>query len=182
MVKVWKAKHTSVQIIDAASLTITTTETLDTAFSNASAEDIVCHAKNITVTEPEGDVDKIDLLGTSGNFQCAEKDEKPFGLASISGTLVFHEDENIEVHAFGSGTSVSGGYKRYQPADITNRQDVAMLVRVEDSALTKEVMFALDNAKMTRVGDIRISGPDGHWEQDFMVKCLPRDFYWEVRD
>ena len=56
-----------------------------------------CKAANVTIVEPEGAVEKIDLLGVDANsFQCGELDKKPFGMVTISGTLIQDEDAVLE--------------------------------------------------------------------------------------
>lgn len=178
MVKVWKARHTKVYIDEAADVTITTAAALDTFFTAAGTE-IQANMKNVTITEPEGEVDKIDLLGVDTNgFQNAELDNQPFGLATLTGTLVLDSDEDIDIFAHGSGTTISTTHTRYQVGD-GNRPDVAILVNLEDTA---ELNIAMDNARIARVGDLKISGADGHWERDIKIVCLPKDYYIEFKD
>ncbi len=173
MAKVWQARETTIKLDTADNITITTADNLSTFFS--SSPDITATAKNVTIVEPEGDVDKIDLLGVDASgFQNAELEEKPFGLAQITGTLVLDSVDRIEDFALGTGTTVATDYTRYRVGD-GNRPDCAVLISLTDG--TNEVYFAMDNAKFTRIGDIKISGPDSHWEQDFKIVCLPRDFY-----
>ena len=174
MATVWQARNTTIKLALASDITIDTSDKLASFFSGA--DDITLVAKNVTVIEPEGDVDKIDLLGEDANgFQNAELEEKPYGLAQVTGTLVFDSVDRIEDFALGSGTTVATSYTRYRVGD-GNRPDAAVLINLTDSS-GNEVAFAMDNAKFTRIGDIRISGADGHWEQDFKIVCLPRDFY-----
>jgi len=176
MVKVWKAKETTLKIDASSAITITTSAAIDTEFTGSA---ITCNAKNITVTEPEGDVDKIDLLGSdTDGFQCAELDERPFGMAVLSGTLVLDSDE-VLIGYEDTATTVDTNWSRYRIGD-GGRVDVSALVNL--TASTGEINLVLDNGTLTRVGDIRISGPDGHWEQDFNIKCLPEDFYLEIKD
>jgi len=185
MTKVWKARETVIKIDAAADVSIDNSAALDTFFSNGTA--ITAYAKNVTIVEPEGAVEKIDLLGETSNFQNAEFDEKPYGLASISGTLVQIGGEPssgdiLEHFAFGAGTAISTTHTRFQAGSSESgktRVDCAVLVNLSDG--TNEVNIVLDNAKVTKLGDRRISGPDGHWEQDFTIVCLPKDFYIELK-
>ena len=85
--KDWKAKHSLVKLDLASGITIDSSAALDTFFSSSTA--IQGSMKDVTIAEPEGDVSKIDLLGVDTNgFQNAELDEQPFGLATLTGTLV----------------------------------------------------------------------------------------------
>ena len=186
MAKIWKARETSVQIADALS-SVSTSALLDgQPFSNQKTFTGIM--KNVTVVEPEGAVDKQDLLGVDSNgFQNAELDEKPFDLAKISGTLVMpgvYDSNNpvLEVFAYGSGTGVPAGaatHTRWQAGD-GNRTSCAILVNLV-SGSTHEVSILLNNAYITKLGDKKIGGPDGHWEQDFEAVCLPRDYYAEIK-
>ena len=107
MAKVWFAKEAVVKIDLAANVTITTAALLDSFFSGATAIEGVM--KDITITEPFIDVDKIDLHGTDGSgFQNGELEEKPAALCEISGTLILPGDEVIESFLYDAGTAVSG--------------------------------------------------------------------------
>jgi len=187
MVKIWHAKETTVQISDALS-SIDTSALLDSqSFSNSST--ITGILKNVTIVEPEGGIDKQDFLGVdSNNFQNAELIEKPYDLAKISGTLVLPpkalfdgSNKSLEYYAYGSGTQVPTGtptHTRWQ-AGNGSRNPCAILVNLV-SGSDYEVSILLNNAYITKLGDRRIGGPDGHWEQDFEAVCLPRDYYVEM--
>jgi len=184
MAKIWKARETKVLIANASDVTIDTSDTLynaiDSATSNFQFEGLL---KNVTISEPEGAADKVDLLGVdANNFQNAELDLKPYGVATISGTLV-HQSQyaaNALLEEWtGSATTVSTSYHRYQVGN-GSRTPCTIVVQLSDD--TYEVNIALDNAIITKLGDRKISGADGHWEQDFEAVCLPRDFYIEYKE
>ena len=180
MVKVWRARETVLRV--ASAISVATTSLLDSQVSSGAIES---NCKNITIVEPEGAIDKIDLLGETSGFQNAQLDYKPFGLGSITGTLVQPGDEVLEAWAFGGGTAVptSPTHHRYQAGDSTSgktRIAAAFLVNLDDG--TDEVTILLNNAYITKLGDRRIAGADGHWEQDFTAVCLPKDFYVEYKD
>jgi len=178
MVKIWKARETTVKIIAADSLSIDASGSLDADFG--AGTDITGKCKNVTIVEPEIDQEKIDLLGTDGNsFQNAALDAKPATMAECSGTLVHDGDEVLETFAYGSGTSISGGYTRYQVGD-GDKDDIGMLINLDDGS--NEVNIVLDNAWITKLGDRKLDSADGHWEQDFTIKCLPKDYYIEYKD
>ena len=178
MTKLWKARETVIRVANAIS--VNTASTLDSQVASGSIE---AKVKNLTVSEPEGGVDKQDFLGETSGFQNAALDEKPFGLGTISGTMVIDSDEILEQWTSGSGTSINSTHTRYQVGASTSgktRVPAAFLVNLDDG--TSEVTILLNNAYITKVGDKKISGPDGHWEQDFTAVCLPADYYIEYKD
>jgi hypothetical protein len=178
MTKLWKARETVLRAL--AAITVNTTQLLDAQVASGAIES---KCKNVTVVEPEGAIDKQDFLGETSDFQNAELDEKPFGLARISGTLVQDGDEVLETFAFGSGTAITATHHRYQAGLSTSgktRVAAAFLVNLDDG--TDEVTILLNNAWIIKLGDRRIAGPDGHWEQDFEAVCLPKDYYVEIKD
>jgi hypothetical protein len=194
MADVWFAKDVTMQIVDADTVAIDAATTLDAEFTAASAygvsvKNLHSYAKDVTITEPEGSIDKIDLLGVDANsFQNAQLDHKPYGLARIAGTMLLDGDEVLEPYVAGTGTAITGGYTRYQVgrrvagtvANVMARKQCAVLVNLDDS--TDEVNFVLDDAWFVKLGDKKISGADGHWEQEFEIVCLPKDFYIEYKN
>jgi hypothetical protein len=194
MADVWFAKDVTMQIVDADTVAIDAATTLDAEFSAASAygvsvKNLHSYAKDVTITEPEGSIDKIDLLGVDGNgFQNAQLDHKPYGLASITGTMLLDGDEVLEPYVAGLGAPITGGYTRYQVGrrltgnvpNVSARKQCSVLVNLDDS--TDEVNFVLDDAWFVKLGDKKISGADGHWEQEFEIVCLPKDFYIEYKN
>lgn len=174
---VFRARHTTMKIDEASDVTITTSAALDTFFGSATT---MANVKNVTIAIPEGAVEKIDLLGIDANsFQNADVDLKPFGMATLSGTLVHSGDEVLEPFAYGSGTAVASTHHRYRMGD-GSRPQVAILTKLTDG--TDIVNVALDDAYITKLGDAKISGADGYWEQDFEIKCLPKDCHLEYKD
>jgi hypothetical protein len=169
-----------VKIDLATSITIATTTAVDTLFSSSTA--LAGYMKNVTITEPEGDVDLQQLLGVDTNsFQNNEYDEKPYGAASLTGTLCLNSDELLETYACGASTAIGTTHARYQFGK-GGRQQVAVLVNIEDATAAKEINFLFDDALMTRYGDVKIGGPDGHWEQDVKFICQPKNFYIEFKN
>lgn len=186
MVKIWKARETTIKIADAIS-NVSDSALLDAqTLSNDAA--IEGKIKNVTIADPEGAIDKQDFLGVdSNNFQNAELHEKPYDVAKISGTLVVPSqytasDKPLEAYAYGSGTAIPSGsptHTRWQAGD-GSRTACAIIVNMV-SGSDYEVTFLLNNAYITKLGDRKISGPDGQWEQDFEAICLPRDYYVEIK-
>jgi hypothetical protein len=176
-------------------VTVLTTDTLDSLF--ADVDQYHGLFKNITVTPPEGTIDQINLLGTETAtgigqtlyFQNALLEEKPYGLATITGTAVMAQADHLEKF-FDPGASFSTAsvtYDRYQfgipySTATLGRPYIAILVKNAHPFLgtvTKKANILLNNAQMTKIGDYRISGPDSHWEVDIAATCLPKDFYVE---
>ena len=176
---VFRARHTTMKIDQATDVTITTAAALDTFFVTAGVVTLG-NVKNVTISVPEGAVDKIDMIGVDGNsFQNQDVDIKPFGMATLSGTLVHSGDEVLEPFAYGAGTAIAATYTRFR-FDNGTRPEIALLVKLTDG--TDVVNVALDNAYMTKLGDIKLSGADGYWEQDFSLTCLPKDAHVEYKD
>jgi len=156
--------------------------------SSETYENVQARAKNTTIAIPEGSIDKVDFLGVDSNsFQNAELEEKSFSNAGISGTIVLDNVEVLESFYYGDGTSatdtdVSG--KTYQAGILSSsgRKESAILITLDNGSTTtskKKLNFLLNNAKITKLGDVKLSGPDSHFEVDFEATCLPRDFYMQ---
>lgn len=168
----WRARKAVIKLALASSVSISTAAALDTFFSSGTV--ITAKIKNVEIALPEGDVSQQDYVGEDANgFQNAELDEKPFGMAVLTATIDLPQDELIETFAMGSGTAINGTHTRYRVGD-GNRPECAALVNMDD---TKELNFVLDDALFTLVGPVKLSGPDGHWEQDFKIICLCSDFH-----
>ena len=188
MAKLWKPKHIrSVKIALASAITITGSAALNTFFTGTTGNTNMVQAfsKTLTIAVPEGAVDKVDFLGVDTNsFQYAELEDKPFDVGGISGTLVLNDDEVLETFFYGTGTAVSTTHMRYQAGILSasGRPDIAILVDIYDPVSSKEVECVITNARITKLGDIKISGPDSHFEVEFNAVCLPRDFYLEVKN
>lgn len=176
MVKVWRARDVVCKY--SSDITVTTAAAIDTFFSTGTAFEALL--KTVTISEPEGTVEKIDLLGETSGFQNAELEDKPWSLAKISGTLVHPGDEGLEIVSYGAGTAISSTHTRYQPGNDGRPLTTAFLVNLDDG--TDEVSVVLDNARVTKLGDRTIGGADGHVEQSFEAVCLPKDFYVEFKN
>jgi len=180
--KTWVARDSLVQIGKYPTVKFDSSTTLSGSFAS-SGYGIARAFKNITVTPPETSYEKLDLLGKDSNaFQNQILDEKPVGGATIQGTLILGEDETIEDQIIsGSATAIDGTHSRYQIGnDTTSRQTVTLVVSVFDES--KEVAFGIEDAKITKWGDVRLSDTGSHWEQDITVLALAKDFYYEFKD
>ena len=176
-----KAREATVKF-SSTDLTIDTTGPLHSDWSGSASTDV----KNITISAPEGAVELIQLLGETSGFQNTQLEQKSFGLATCSGTLVLDGDETSVFSMMGgtTGTVVTGGYTRYQFGDSTAVKTRVLvggaMITVTDG--TNRVTFAFDNALVTKFSDVKLTGADGHWEVDFEMVSKPSDFYWEFLD
>ncbi len=179
MAIVFKAREATIKIEDA--ITITTGGPLDDDFA-ASAETQV---KNITITLPEGAIEIINTLGETSNFQNAYSDIKGFGLATCTGTMILDGDENnpFKEAMGGTGTSITGGYTRYQMGSSasgnTRTGTSAILLNLDNSS--EECNVVLDNV-FFKIGEIKPTDAEGHFEFDFECWCLPKDAYVEFKN
>ena len=180
--KTWIAKEGLLQIGKYPAVIFTTAATLSGAFT-ASGYEVSSAMKNITVTPPETNWEKQDLLGkTSNEFQNQLLDEKPVGTATITGTLILGEDEIVSDLLI-SGIAVataSATYSRYQIGNQSSDNRVTAVVTMWKGE--NAVSFGIEDGVVTKWGDVRISGPDSHWEQDITILSLAKNFYWEFKD
>jgi len=178
--RTWVARDALVILSQASSISLAA-NTISGAFSAGTRFETV--AKNVAITPPDSAWEQQSFLGEDSNgFQNQILDEKPVGLATFTGTLVLGEDETIENFMVSGSSAISGTHTRYQIGK-NNDNEIAVAVIIRDKEIpNNEAAFAFDNAKVTKYGDVRISGPDSHWEQDITIICLPKDFYWEFKD
>jgi len=180
----WVAKEGKLYMhAPASGVTFDNSVTLSGSF-NSVGQNVSAACKNITITPPETSHEKQDFMGRDGNtFQNALLDEKPVGMATITGTLILGEDETVEDIISGTFASAPTGYSRYKlGSDNTSDGTVAACVSLTTADFGNYAAFAFDNAKFTKLGDTRIGSPDAHWEQDFKIVCLPKDYYFEFQD
>lgn len=161
-------------------LTVSTTSTLATAASASTLFTSVL--KDVTIVPPEGAVEKVDFLGETSGFQNALFEEKSYAAASISGTMVLSDAESVEILFGGTGTQIATNtYTRYQYGDSTTGKTRNKIgaVFVGLSNGTNVMNFLLNNVMITKLGDVKPTGTDGHWERSFEGMCLPADYYEE---
>jgi len=103
-------------------------------------------------------------------------------MASMTATMVVGEDETIEDLVVSGAFSTSpAGYTRYQIGkSVDNTKNICVTLNSNDG--TNMATYAFFSAQVTKWGDVRISGPDSHWEQDINVVCLAKNFYYEFKD
>lgn len=180
----WIAKNALIYLGDSTKIHFGGTVTLSSVFATSGAL-IAGACKNITITPPETAQEKVDTMGQSngGGFQNALLDEKPVGTATLTGTLLLGEDETVEDIISGSLAASPSGYARRQyGTDNTSSVQIIAAVVLNTPSNNDYITFGFDNAKFTKLGDTRIGGADGHWEQDFTILCLPKDFFLEFKD
>jgi len=168
----------------ATGITVASTSSLEALFIAVSGSNVSALAKNITITPPETAHDLQSFLSVDTNdFQNQMLEEKPPGLATFTATMILDEDESLEPFLTSGATTVTGGYTRYQTGKSAG-PDTDILVNISGSTAGSSgvVNLALIDSKITKFGDVKVSGPDGHWEQDVTATCLAKNFYWEYKD
>ncbi len=186
MAKLWKAGEIKNLKMQSTLPAITTAAALDTFFSTGSTTNlsVQAYAKNVTIAIPESAVEIVNFLGVdSNNFQNAELEEKPYTNGGFSGTLVLNDITVLEELYYGTATEISTTHDRFQAGKLSSagRPKMAILLNLENADASKEINFVLTNAYITKLGDVKISGPDSHFELEFEAICLPRDFYFEIK-
>ena len=165
-----------------------------TALDAESGTTIVSSVKNITVTPPNGETELMPLLGEStqtigsggvpatNTSQNAFLDEKNFGVATVTGTLVLRGDEDFESMIVGGGVATVSA-TRYTFGDSASSKkrilDGAIIIDLDNGS--EIVTFAFGNPIMN-MGELKPTGPDGHFEVDFEATCLPENFAFEYKD
>lgn len=162
----------------------------------------VIQCKDISVSPPKGEVEKVDLLGvestttgagvmSTGVFQNAMMDEKSWTNGTVSGTMILtaHNDGGSALLpdfldlATGAGQAISTTYHRHTFGDSTSGQARVLtgcfLLNLDNGV--EHLTVAL-NAPFVNWGDIKPTGADGHWEVEFELTSLPKDFVIEVED
>lgn len=167
----WHARQGKVSLVDDSAITLDNDESYQTQAESGTATVVSTYMKDVTVTPPELEQDKIDTLGQNSNgFQNAFVNENPAGMATLSATLIMQGTELFEdaLTPINDGTSfTSYGYA----SSLSGTK--SLVVNFDDG--TDKINIALKNAYI-KVGDRKPSGTDGHWEQDIEAKCLPENY------
>ena len=176
----YHARNATAKYQTTALATVVTTSTLAT--QSGTAVIFTSVLKDVTIAPPEGTVEKVDFLGESNGFQNTMFEEKSYGAASISGTMVVDAAETVELMFGGAGTAVATTtYTRYQygsSASGATRVKVGAMFILLDNG-TNKMNILLNNLMITKLGDVKPTGTDGHWERGFEGMCLPNDYYEE---
>jgi len=175
---------------DTAEVTFTESAALDTYFETATTAQVVA-CKEITITPPKGETEKVDLLGTettedgagvpiTGTFQNAIFDEKSWSDATMTCTLILTGNaadipDFFEL-ACGAGLDI-GTRHRYSFGDSTTGQARSSLGAICLNLYNGVQEFnAVFNKPYVNVGDIKPTSMEGHFEVSFEVKCLAKNF------
>lgn len=182
---------------------ITTAVTYDssTALEDEAMTANIAELKNLEITIPESSVEQIRCAGnypqtiganartvgtatgvTPGYFQNMMMHQASATNWKVSGTAVFTGDEQFS-HILGVGTSqaISGSPAgtRYAIGDYTSAGAISHNLVGGIRALyangSESVGVMLTNVWITKIGAIKPTGADGHFEFDFEAECLPKD-------
>jgi len=162
--------------------------------------------KNLTVTLPEQSVEQVPCLGataqtvganarTAGTatgiiaatFQNAALDMKSFTNYKFAGTLIFTGDEQF-AHVLGldAGTAwKTATAHRYAIGNLSSgawAKTLTGALRIYLNNGSEKASVGMSNVIITKMGDIKPTGADGHWEMDFECECLPKDGAIEYLD
>ena len=171
--KLFYARESVIKMNLASAVTINTASTLINSFSASTSMEGVF--KDFTIKEAKRGVDVVNLQGSdSDGFQNQEIEEKPSELIEVTGTLILPPDEKVETYLYDAGTTIATNWTRYR-SGLTARK-LAVCFEAVDSTNSKDVSFAGTNMYPT-AKDVKVTGPDGHWECSLTLNCLARDFY-----
>ena len=187
--------------LTAAYIITAVTYDASTAFEDETFTANMPELKNMEVTLPEGDVETENFAGTyaqtigasnrtpgvatgptPGYFQNAMMYQKTVSNWKVSGTAIFTGDEQF-AHILGLGTSqaVTGtpATTRYAIGDYASTgaisHNLVGAIRAIYDNGTESAAVVLTNVFITKPGNIKPTGADGHFEFDFEGECLPKD-------
>ena len=187
--------------LTAAYITTAVTYDASTALEDETMTANVAELKNLEVTLPEQTAEQVRCAGnypqtiganartvgtatgvTPGYFQNMMMHQTPPTNWKVSGTAVFIGDEQFS-HILGVGTSQaiagSPAGTRYAIGDYASTGAVSKNliggIRALYNNASEEVVVMLTNVFITKPGNIRPTGADGHFEFDFEAECLPKD-------
>jgi hypothetical protein len=154
--------------------------------------------KNITVTYPEMEYEKVDFLGTSaqtvgantenlgastgivaGRFQNQAIQDTAVGMWQVSGTQVVNGNPQFEdVLGLGAGQAITGGNTRYKigsfETDGSSSRSKIGSYRLFLNNGTQEECIVVSNVRV-KLGELKPTGADGHYEREFELVALAKD-------
>ena len=161
--------------------------------------------KDVTVTTPEYVYEKIDCIGKStqsvganaktegtatgivaGDFQNQAVQETSVGMWVVTGTQVMTGDEQVQdVLGLPTGQAITGGYTRYaygkfESNGSSNRNGLGSY-RLYLNNSNEEASVVITNVYV-KLGEIKPTGTDGHWERNFELTCLAKDGAFEFKN
>lgn len=164
----------------------------------------VLSLKDITCTIPEQEFEKVDLLGnlqqtiganaqtvgvatgvTPGYWQSQALIANSIGTFKFAGTAVFTGDEQfIDILGVGTPQAV-GSNTRYGIGTLTGgkalTQNFAGVLRLFLNNSSEDANLLGTNVHM-KIGEIKPTGADGHYEAAFEAMGLAKDFGLEFKD
>ena len=173
-------------------VTVSSSATVLSLFTGAS--DIKSFVKNLVITPPSGEIEMIHMIGETASakepnftFQNFLLEEKPWTAAKITGTLVLDGncDEDIfDIMMSDAGIAEPSGSRRHQygASTASNARKVgSLIVHFPMGASTlRTILF--NNLYLTKLGEIKSTGSDGHLERDFEGVCSPDNYLDEFKD
>jgi len=186
----WKGRQ-AVMVIGTAVASPNTTTTKYAQLT--STTDVTAWIKDFTISGPSGDVEKVDALGETSNFQNAFFEEKPWDIFELSGTAVFSAvaaDQGLAAMGMSAaGTTTNTSWKQYQfgssaTANVRTQKGVGIRLTDQGNATqgsTDAVDICFNGGYFTKIGDYSATA-DGHVEQSFTFKCLPKNYYEEYQN
>lgn len=176
-----------------------------TPLDNESFTANILELKEITVTLPEQAYEKVDFIGNSaatvganqqttgsstgvvaGNFQNQAVQITSVGMWQIEGTLVFKGDEDVaDLLGLGGSQAITGGYTRRAVGDLAAAgnfvRNTLGSFRLYLNNGSQEACFVLSNVYAS-LGEVTVTGADGHYERTFTLMCLAKDGAQEYLD
>lgn len=162
----------------------------------------VIMVKDMTITIPQEEAEKVDLLGVSsttagtgvlntGTFQNQIYDIKAVGDAQIEGTMALtfgNDGTNAKLPDFldistGTGQAISTTHHRHTFGDSASgqaKQLTGLIFVVFDNGKTAGTVALLN--PVVNWSEIGATGADGHFEVSFTARSLACDFAIEVED
>lgn len=199
MVNKFQARHATLSY-DAGAVTWDTSTTIDAESFDAD----VAEVKDITLTTPEHAVEQIPCLGnltqtiganvrTAGTatgivpatWQVMALQATSLSNWKMEGTLVMTGTEQFQqILGLDSGTTINSTDQRYAVGNLASAKAFAKnhlgSVRVFFNNGSQTTSVGMSNSFVTKIGDIKPTGSDGHFEVDFSVECLPKDGALEI--
>ena len=169
-----------------------------TKLSDATFTAAINELKDVTVTYPELAYEKVDFIGTTaqtigvgteniaastgvvaGNFQNQAIQETAVGMWVITGTQVVSGDEQFEdILALGSAQAITGGNSRYAigafNANGSSTRNNLGSYRLFLNNGSEEECIVVSNIRV-KLGELKPTGADGHYERSFELTALARD-------
>lgn len=192
----FQARHCTAAYATGAITYDTSTALEDETFTGNISE-----LKNLEITPPEQEVEQVRCLGnyqqtigashrtagtatgpTPGYWQNMAMTWKSASNWKASGTMVFTGDEQ-SVHILGLGTSqaIAGtpAGTRYGIGTLASgtafAQNMLGAIRAIYNNGSEETVVVMTNLWVSKMGPIKPTGADGHFEFDFEAECLPKD-------